>query len=68
MPAHYVYRVYWNIGQPDEPIPMQRIYRLRKQANAARKYLLSIEDAFDVSDVQRVLILPEINLAIPATA
>lgn len=68
MPAHYVYRVRWNIGQRDAPIPMQQIYRLRKDANAARKYLLSIEDAFDVSDVQRVLILPEINLAIPATA
>lgn len=68
MPAHYVYRVHWNIGQPDAPIPMQQNYRLRKDANAARKYLLSIKDAFDVSDVQRVLILPEINLAIPATA
>lgn len=68
MQAHYTYRVRWSIGQPDAPIPMQKYYRLKKEANAARKYLLSIDDAFDVSDVQRVLILPEINLAIPATA
>ena len=68
MPAHYVYRVRWHIGQRDAPIPMQQSYRLRKDANAARRYLLSIDDAFDVSAVQRVLVLPEINLAIPATA
>ena len=65
MPARYIYRIAWTIGNPNEPIPMQKYFDLRKQANEARKYLLSIDDAFDISDVQRVLVLPEINLAIP---